>query len=56
MIKKGIVGIDDYAHFGRLVDEISPLAYAIMLVPLPSFRVFTSSAPHQTQRIGITLP
>jgi len=36
MIKKGIVGIDDYARFGRLVDEISPLAYAIMLVPRKS--------------------
>jgi len=36
MIKKGVIGIDDYAHFGRLVDEISSLAYAIMLVPRKS--------------------
>ena len=32
MIGKGIIRADDYIHFGKIVDELSKIAYTIMYI------------------------
>jgi len=33
MIGKGLISVDDYIKFGKLVDELSRIAYTIMYIP-----------------------
>jgi len=42
MIGKGVIRTDDYIHFGKIVDELSKIAYTIMYISKtdPAYRLF----------------
>jgi len=46
MIGKGIISIDDYIRFGKLVDELSKLCYTVMYVPKQDYLVVCFHKKH----------